>query len=794
MKTMVSSLMLMLSLALTFFSNLNLTIYSMNVALNAPCIESLGGSRLSRDMLVLSSSSSAERPAIQWNKTYGGVAVEDAYCVIQTRDGGYVLVGQTNSFGSGFMDCWLVKTDVEGNMEWNRTFGGSGNDYGYCILQTSDEGYAIAGTTSSFDVRGYDDWLVKVSSSGSIEWSKTFGGIKDEVAWSAVQTSDGGYALVGSTDSFGGGYSDVWLVKTDASGSMLWNKTYGGGLDEAAYSVKQCSDGGYAMAGYTSSSGAGSADFWLIKTDATGNVEWSRAYGGLSWDCAQSVILTDDGGYALAGQTRSFGSGSGDFWLVKTDSTGGTQWSRTYGGVDAERAYSIIQADDEGFVLAGFTLSFGFGMEDFWLVRTDSTGSLQWNRTFGGVKGDLARSMVQISTDEYVIAGRTWSFGAGSSDFWLVKVGSRHDVAVVAVEPSQTIVEQGSVVRVNVTVQNQGDCAETFNVIAYADSIPIAEQDISDLAPKANVVISFDWNTTTFALGTYTVSASASIVMGETDTADNTLSDGSVRVAGAPAASFTYWPEFPQPNNIMTFNATLSAPNGGTIINYTWNFGDTNITSTSDPIITHIYISSGSCNVTLKVTDDEGLADMTWKEIPVHTHDLAVISVNLSKTVVGQGYSACINVTVENQGDTVESFNLTLYADLNASSTGDEQIIASQTIHDLKNRTLITIIFAWNTTGIGFGNYSLWAYAALVLGETDIADNALLGSWICISIPGDINGDWKVNLKDIYAVARAYGSHPDHARWDPVCDINSDLKVDLRDYYIACRNYGKTGD
>jgi hypothetical protein len=625
-----------------------------------------------------------------------------------------------------------------------------------------------------------------------MEWNRTFGGIKDEVAWSAVQITDGGYVLAGSTDSFGGGYSDVWLVKTDAIGNVQWNKTYGGGFDEVAYSVKQCADGGYAMAGYTSSSGAGSADFWLIKTDASGNLEWSRTYGGSSWDCAQSVILANDGGYAIAGQTRSFGSGSGDSWLVKTDSTGRMQWGRTYGGVGVERAYSIVQADDGGYALAGFTSSFGFGKEDFWLVRTDPTGDVLWNRTFGGTKSDLARSMVQVSTDEYVIAGYTWSFGAGSSDFWLVKVGFRHDIAVVAVEPSQTIVEQGSIMRVNVTVQNQGDCAEAFNVTAYADSILIAEQDVSNLAPGTNVIISLEWNTTTFVLGTYTVSATASTVMGETDIADNTCSDGSVRVARAPTANFTYWPEFPQPNSTVTFNATLSTPNGGTIVNYTWNFGDINTASTVDPIVMHVYASPGSYNVTLEVEDDEGLADVTWKEIPVFTHDLAVISVNLSKTVVGRGYSACINVTVENQGDTAESFNLTLYADVNATSVGDERIIGSQTIYSLENRTSITIVFIWNTTGIGFGNYTIWAYATPVLGETDTADNALIGRWMCISIPGDINADWIVDLKDIYAVAKAYGSYPGHARWDPACDINGDLKVDLRDYYSACRNYGKT--
>jgi len=161
------------------------------------------------------------------------------------------------------------------------------------------------------------------------EWNKTYGGTSNDVAWSAVQTWDGGYALAGYTESFGAGDSDFWLVKTDSSGNIQWNKTYGGTNTDYAHSVVQTWDGGYALAGDTWSLELDDADFWLVKTDSSGNMQWSKTYGGTNYDCVRSVVQTWDGGYALAGYTYSFGAGDSDFWLVKTDSSGNIQWNKT---------------------------------------------------------------------------------------------------------------------------------------------------------------------------------------------------------------------------------------------------------------------------------------------------------------------------------------------------------------------------------------------------------------------------------------------------------------------------------
>ncbi len=206
---------------------------------------------------------------------------------------------------------------------WSQTYGGSGDDEAYSLVQTRDGGYALAGYTNSFGAGSYDFWLIKTNSSGNMQWSQTYGGTGDDEAYSVVQSNDTGYAVAGSTDSYGAGETDAWLVKTDSSGNMQWNHTYGGRAQDGAYSVVQTIDGGYALAGYTNSFGAGSYDFWLVKTDSSGNMMWNKTYGGSGDDEAGCVIQTSDGGFALAGYTNSFGAGSYDFWLVKTDSFGG---------------------------------------------------------------------------------------------------------------------------------------------------------------------------------------------------------------------------------------------------------------------------------------------------------------------------------------------------------------------------------------------------------------------------------------------------------------------------------------
>jgi hypothetical protein len=349
-----------------------------------------------------------------WNRTYGGADYDHARSVVQTVDGGYAIAGDTYSFGAGLSDFWLVTTDSYGNMVWNRTYGGTEFDVANALLQTTDGGYAIAGRTDSFGAA--DFWLVKTDSVGNALWNKTYGGANIEEAFGLVQTSDGGYALAGITHSYGAGSFDFWLVKTDADGNLMWDRTYGGAGLDYAYSLVQTVDGGYALAGQTDPFGTGDQNFWLVKTDAEGNEMWNRTYGG---GHAHALIQTGDGGYALAGTT-------GHAYLVKTDSYGNMVWNRTYEGTYVDAAAALVQTIDGGYALAGHIVSSGAEPADFWLVKTDADGDEVWNRTYGEAFGAEALALVQTIDGGYALAGYAYSSIAGiwHSDSLLVKTNS----------------------------------------------------------------------------------------------------------------------------------------------------------------------------------------------------------------------------------------------------------------------------------------------------------------------------------------------------------------------------------
>ena len=256
------------------------------------------------------------------NETYGGPKDDAAYSILNSSDGGYVLAGYTKSFGVGGMDAWLVKVDSSGQMVWNKTFGGAGDDVAYSLIQAGTGGFVFAGYSASFGVGGSDVWLVKTDSAGTIEWNQTYGGASQDESFSIVQANDGGYLVVGSTNSSGAGQNDFWLVKTDVNGKISWNQTYGGAGEEVARSVVQASDGGYTVTGYRRSLNASAYDIWVVKTDATGVMLWNKTFGGAGHDGAFSILQTSDGGYALAGGTVSSSANRSDVWLVKIDSFG----------------------------------------------------------------------------------------------------------------------------------------------------------------------------------------------------------------------------------------------------------------------------------------------------------------------------------------------------------------------------------------------------------------------------------------------------------------------------------------
>lgn len=359
---------------------------------------------------------------LTFQKTYGGPDNDYGLSVQQTSDGGYMLFGQTHSFGNGEQDMYLVKTDVFGTEQWSRTYGGSGWEFGISAQQTTDGGYILCGSYSGL---GQDSMaLIKTDASGNEVWNKRYSGTVDrDVGQFVQQTADGGFIAVGFT---GPGFSeDIYGVKTDASGNVQWTKVHPSVGREFAVGVRQTSDGGYAMVGETSNRGAGGQDMLLIKTNATGDTTWTKTYGTSNHEIGRSLYITSDNGFILLGYENFQG---GNLFLVKTDSTGAEQWRQYYGGTGWDQGHSVEQALDGGYILAGRKKDVN---NDMYCIKTDNVGGLEWDNTFPlGVISE-AYSVQQTSDGGYILLGYTIDSTYGSnSDMYLVKINGMGSVSV----------------------------------------------------------------------------------------------------------------------------------------------------------------------------------------------------------------------------------------------------------------------------------------------------------------------------------------------------------------------------
>ena len=361
----------------------------------------------------------AQAPDTLWTKTYGGVNWDAGEAVQQTADGGYIIVGSSQSYGTGGnTDIWLIKTNSSGDTLWTNTIGGLPIEYGKDVMQTSDNGFIISG----YSVFGPDDLiLIKTDSLGDTLWTRNYGGT-GEAGYSVQQTLDGGYIVGGYTGAAGPGERDFWLVRTDGTGDTLWAKSFGGSGWDFAYSARQTSDLGYIIVGYTESYGAGEKDYWLIKTDSSGDMLWTKTYGGSGTDYGRDVQQTLDGGYIILGYSNSFGTGGDDIWLVKTDASGDTLWTRTIGGPLADFGFSIQETYDGGYIITGATDNNSAGRKDILMIKTNSSGEPVWINNFGGIDDDIGLSVQQTVDGGYIMAGRTESFGHGSVDVWLIRL------------------------------------------------------------------------------------------------------------------------------------------------------------------------------------------------------------------------------------------------------------------------------------------------------------------------------------------------------------------------------------
>jgi hypothetical protein len=428
--------------------------------------------------LLASLSSGQVPPAIEWQKCFGGSDRDWFVDIERTADGGYIMAGSTLSNdgdvsgNNGNTDYWIVKIDEQATLQWQVTLGGSDEDEATAIEQTADGGYVVGGWTKSNDgdVTGQhgsaDCWIVKLNAAGAIEWQKTLGGTGLDEANGVLQTSDGGYAMIGRSYSVDGdvtgghGATDVWLVKLDGNGTLQWQKALGGSDSDNGRSLVQTDDGGFVIAASTSSLDGdvtglhGESDYWIVRTDAVGTIVWEHTFGGTDDDYPRSIEPTTDDGYLVAGYSRSTdfdvigNDGGADFWLLEVDSNGDLQWQSTLGGTSGDDANSMVQCTGGTFVAAGYTYSedgdvtWNNGFIDSWVVKLNASGSLVWEKSLGGTMSDVAYTVLQTLDNGFIVAGYTFSNNGdvtgnhGDMDFWIVKLAPDGTGIVEVLAPS----------------------------------------------------------------------------------------------------------------------------------------------------------------------------------------------------------------------------------------------------------------------------------------------------------------------------------------------------------------------
>lgn len=406
----------------------------------------------------------AQAPLIQWQKSFGGSNQDSANYVIQTTDGGYIFTGSSNSNNGdvsgnhGDFDIWVGKISPSGSLEWQKSLGGGGTEWSRNIQQTQDGGYIIAGRSNmnGGDVTGnhgnYDFWVVKLNANGIIQWQKSLGGSSHDDAFFVIETSDNGFIIVGSSLSIDGDVTashaqdNVWVVKTNAVGIIEWQKTYGGSNNEIAKHIEPTSDGGYILTGYSDSNDGdltfnnGGLDVWVFKIDSIGNIIWQKSYGGSENEVGECIKQTSDGGYVFVGSTLSNdGDVSGnngfvDGWLVKISATGDLMWQRALGGSDIDTIEEIQLTPNGGFVVIGASQSNNgnvignHGLFDYWTAFLNSDRIIVWQRPFGGSQSDYGNSLKSTSDGGYIVAGYSESNNGdvsgnhGVQDSWIFKL------------------------------------------------------------------------------------------------------------------------------------------------------------------------------------------------------------------------------------------------------------------------------------------------------------------------------------------------------------------------------------
>ncbi len=351
----------------------------------------------------------------EWKKTFGGSGEDIAYSVFETNGGNFIVSGSTTSYGSGGEDGYVLKLDKYGNTIWSKTYGGSGSDLIREGIPTFDGGYIMVGYSSSSGGNGFFDvFVVKTDNNGIVQWSKKIGGTSYDVGNSIKQTKDGDYVLLGETFSFSNGESDFYLVKINSEGTVLWDKHFGGSmLDEGKY-IHANKDGSYILMGDTESYGSGDSDIQVIKVNADGSLIWSKTYGGISKEVGKTIEQTTDGGYIICGNNRSKGAGGPDYWLIKTNSDGLIEWDKTYGNSRHEHGYQAKQTHDNGYIITGHSVINDINFEEILLIKVDASGTINWNSKDAGISLSNDLFTNDCENENTQISGQISNYGNSS--------------------------------------------------------------------------------------------------------------------------------------------------------------------------------------------------------------------------------------------------------------------------------------------------------------------------------------------------------------------------------------------
>lgn len=393
-------------------------------------------------LLIQFSNLFAQSSDALWTKTFGLEYDDQGRHILPTEDGGYIFLGVLVNAETNSEDMWLVKLDSKGEMIWQEIYGGSLSDRGTRVIPESDGDYLLAGYTQSYGAGGFDVWLIKINSSGIPQWQKTYGDSMDDYAFDVISTEDEGYIIAGTTTSTEYGKNDLLVFQVDSMGNVGWETIMGGVDQDQARSVKQTSDGGYIIAGYTVTEPERRYDLWLVRLDSNGDSLWSKTYGGTYRDAGISVQEMSDNKIMVLGYTESFywfeGEYDRDIWLLVTDQEGDPIWASTFGGPYTEYGHIINPTDDGNFIITGYTESFGAGGWDLLILKVDGEGNEIWSKTYGGSLKDFGQYIYQDQSGGYVCIGTTESFGAGGWDAWVFKTDSEGntDLPTKLEEPS----------------------------------------------------------------------------------------------------------------------------------------------------------------------------------------------------------------------------------------------------------------------------------------------------------------------------------------------------------------------